>query len=183
MTDTRQATVHPPLPVPGWPQGHGGQPEAYCHRSTVDAIRYPVDNATKRRALPADFPPGDRGYAFFRRWRDHGLATEFHDRPPAGPAGRGRDRLPAGQGGRLVGADSYGPGVTLIPTLARRGGFPGCLISAAVCSLRDGPRLGVQSVVVDRVVFAGPGCECLGRSRFRRSTVDRWMRCQPRWRV
>ncbi len=29
--------------------------------------------------MPADFP-GWRVYAFFRRWREHGLITEFHDR-------------------------------------------------------------------------------------------------------
>ncbi|MGW0315136.1 IS5 family transposase [Streptomyces flavidovirens] len=27
---------------------------------------------------PADFPPWDRVYAFFRRWRDHALVKEFH---------------------------------------------------------------------------------------------------------
>ncbi|MEW2085906.1 hypothetical protein AB0884_29880, partial [Streptomyces sp. NPDC005283] len=27
-----------------------------------------------------DFPGWDRVYAFFRRWRQHGLITEFHDR-------------------------------------------------------------------------------------------------------
>ncbi|WP_159424456.1 transposase [Streptomyces sp. 3214.6] len=30
--------------------------------------------------MPADFPPWDRVYAFFRRWRDHGLVREFHGR-------------------------------------------------------------------------------------------------------
>ncbi|MBP5942162.1 IS5 family transposase [Streptomyces acidiscabies] len=30
--------------------------------------------------MPVDFPPSDRVYAFFRRWRDHGLVREFHDR-------------------------------------------------------------------------------------------------------
>jgi len=30
--------------------------------------------------MPADFPPWDRVYAFFRRWRDHLLVKEFHDR-------------------------------------------------------------------------------------------------------
>ncbi|MEU2744610.1 transposase, partial [Streptomyces sp. NPDC007095] len=31
------------------------------------------DNGIKWRAMPADFPPWDRVYAFFRRWRDHAL--------------------------------------------------------------------------------------------------------------
>ncbi|WP_443066390.1 hypothetical protein [Streptomyces sp. NBC_01262] len=38
-------------------RGRGGQPEAYCHRAILDAIRYPVDNGIKRRAMPADLPP------------------------------------------------------------------------------------------------------------------------------
>ena len=80
MTDAQWAVVRPLLPVPGWMRGRGGQPEAYCHRAILDAIGYLVDNGIKWRAMPADFPPWDRVYAFFRRWRDHGLLTEFHDR-------------------------------------------------------------------------------------------------------
>ncbi|MGC9544761.1 transposase [Streptomyces sp. UG1] len=30
--------------------------------------------------MPADFPDWTRVYAFFRRWREHGLITEFHER-------------------------------------------------------------------------------------------------------
>jgi transposase len=30
--------------------------------------------------MPVDFPAWDRVYAFFRRWRDHRLVAEFHDR-------------------------------------------------------------------------------------------------------
>ncbi|MBT2401986.1 transposase [Streptomyces sp. ISL-100] len=30
--------------------------------------------------MPAGFPAWDRVYAFFRRWRDHRLIAEFHDR-------------------------------------------------------------------------------------------------------
>ncbi|WP_234390522.1 transposase [Streptomyces sp. MMG1533] len=56
--------------MPAWLRGRGGQPEAYCHRAILDAIRYLVDNGIKWRAMPADFPPWDRVYAFFRRWRD-----------------------------------------------------------------------------------------------------------------
>lgn len=80
MTDAQWAVVRPLLPVPGWLLGRGGQPEAYCHRTMVDAVHYLVDNGTKWRALPVDFPPWGRVYAFFRRWRDHGLLPEFHDR-------------------------------------------------------------------------------------------------------
>ncbi|WP_406494439.1 IS5 family transposase [Streptomyces sp. NBC_00846] len=80
MTDAEWAAIQPLLPVPGWMRGQGGKPEAYCHRAILDAIRYLVDNGIKWRAMPADFPPWDRVYAFFRRWRDHGLIKEFHDR-------------------------------------------------------------------------------------------------------
>ncbi|MFD7258789.1 transposase [Streptomyces sp. NPDC059874] len=30
--------------------------------------------------MPVDFPAWGRVYAFFRRWREHGLTAEFHDR-------------------------------------------------------------------------------------------------------
>ncbi|WP_327174306.1 IS5 family transposase [Streptomyces sp. NBC_01335] len=80
MSDAEWAVGRPLLPVPGWLRGRGWQPEAYCHRVMLDAIHYLVDNGTKWRAMPADFPPWDRVYAFFRRWRDHGLVKEFHDR-------------------------------------------------------------------------------------------------------
>jgi transposase len=80
MTDAEWAVVRPLLPVPAWLRGRGGQPEAYCHRAMLDAIRYLVDNGIKWRAMPGDFPPWDRVYAFFRRWRDQVLVREFHDR-------------------------------------------------------------------------------------------------------
>ncbi|MEV7780910.1 transposase [Kitasatospora sp. NPDC088351] len=55
MSDAEWAVVRPLLPVPGWLLGRGGQPEAYCHRAMLDAIRYLVDNGTKWRAMPADY--------------------------------------------------------------------------------------------------------------------------------
>ncbi|WKV70061.1 transposase [Streptomyces sp. PCS3-D2] len=79
-TTTTSPAWAPPMPVPGWMRGPGGQPEACCHRAVLDAIRYLVDNGIKWRATPSDFPPWDRVYAFFRRWRDHMLVGEFHDR-------------------------------------------------------------------------------------------------------
>ncbi|MFI7360277.1 transposase, partial [Streptomyces avidinii] len=59
MPDAEWAVVRPLLRVPGWLRGRGGQPEAYCHRAMLDAIRYLVDSGTKWRAMPADFPPWD----------------------------------------------------------------------------------------------------------------------------
>ncbi|MEU8975612.1 transposase [Streptomyces monashensis] len=80
MTDAEWAAVRPLLPVPAWLQGRGGRPEGYCHRQVLDAIRYLVAGGISWRALPADFPGWGRVYAFFRRWREHGLIAEFHDR-------------------------------------------------------------------------------------------------------
>jgi transposase len=117
MTDAEWAVVRPLLPVPGWLRGRGGRPEAYCHRAMLDAIRYLVDNGIKWRAMPADFPPWDRVYAFFRRWRDHGLVREFHDRLRGQVRTRlGRDAEPTAavidsqsvKADAVVGSDSRG---------------------------------------------------------------------------
>ncbi|MFE6555696.1 IS5 family transposase [Streptomyces sp. NPDC057746] len=117
MTDVEWARVRPLLPVPGWMRGRGGQPEAYCHRAILDAIRYLVDNGIKWRATPVDFPPWDRVYAFFRRWRDHGLVKEFHDRLRARVREKlGRDTEPTAgvidsqsvKADAVVGTDSRG---------------------------------------------------------------------------
>ncbi|MEU2835441.1 IS5 family transposase [Streptomyces lavendulae] len=80
MTDAEWAVVRPLLPVPAWLEGRGGQPEGYCHRIMLDAVRYLLDNGVKWRAVPADFPAWTAVYAFFRRWRRQGLIAEFHHR-------------------------------------------------------------------------------------------------------
>ncbi|MFG2827372.1 transposase [Streptomyces sp. NPDC048434] len=64
--------------------GRGGQPEAYCHRAMLDAIRYLVENGSKRRAMPGNFPPWGRVYAFLRRRCDHAMVTCSPS--PASPA-------------------------------------------------------------------------------------------------
>jgi transposase len=80
MSDAEWALVRDLLSVPGWLAGRGGRPEGYCHRQMIDAVRYLVDNGIKWPAMPADFPPWARVYAFFARWRDAGLVAELHDR-------------------------------------------------------------------------------------------------------
>ena len=80
MSDAEWTLVRDLLPVPGWLAGWGGRPEGYCQRQMIDAVRYLVDNGIKWRAMPADFPPWPRVYAFFARWRDAGLVAELHDR-------------------------------------------------------------------------------------------------------
>ncbi|MEU4279742.1 transposase [Streptomyces tanashiensis] len=79
MTDAEWAAVRLLLPVPAWFQRQGGRPEG-CHRQLWDAIRYLVAGGFSWRAVPADFPDWGRVYAFFRRWREHGLIAEFRDR-------------------------------------------------------------------------------------------------------
>ncbi|WP_327130183.1 IS5 family transposase [Streptomyces sp. NBC_01343] len=80
MTDAEWAAVRPLLPVPAWLEGRGGQPEGYCHRQMLDAIRYLVAGGISWRSMPVDFPAWARVYAFFRRWRENELIAEFHDR-------------------------------------------------------------------------------------------------------
>jgi transposase len=80
MTDPEWAVIREVMPVPAWLEGRGGQPEGFCHRQMIDAVRYLVDNSIKWRAMPVDFPAWDRVYAFARRWRVQGLLTELHDR-------------------------------------------------------------------------------------------------------
>ncbi|WP_374114322.1 IS5 family transposase [Streptomyces sp. NK08204] len=46
----------------------------------MDAVFYLLDGGIKWRAMPADFPPWDRVYAFWRRFRDRGWIAELHDR-------------------------------------------------------------------------------------------------------
>lgn len=80
MTDAQWAVVRDAMPTPAWMEGRGGQPEGYCHRQMIDAVFYVTDNGIKWRAMPVDFPPWDRVYAFSRRWRKGDLAKELHDR-------------------------------------------------------------------------------------------------------
>ena len=80
MSDAEWAVVRDAMPVPAWLEGRGGQPEGYCHRQMIDAVRYLVTGGITWRAMPADFPVWDRVYAFAKRWRVKGLLTELHDR-------------------------------------------------------------------------------------------------------
>ncbi|WP_435271366.1 IS5 family transposase [Streptomyces sp. 1222.5] len=97
MSDAEWAVVKNLPPVPGWLAGRGGRPEGYCHRQMIDAVRYLVDNGIKWRAMPSDFPPWPRVYAFFARWRDTGLTAELHGRlHQAVRQAEGRDPEPSG---------------------------------------------------------------------------------------
>lgn len=72
------------------------------------------------RAMPADFPAWGRGYAFFRRWREHGLITEFHDRLCG--KGRGSEGREAEPTAGIIDAQSVRAAAT-VPAASR--GFDG----------------------------------------------------------
>ncbi|MFF0747126.1 IS5 family transposase [Streptomyces sp. NPDC004111] len=120
MTDAEWAEVRAALPVPGWLEGRGGQPEGYCHRQMVDAVRYLVAGGITWRSMPADFPAWDRVYAFFRRWRDKSWTVEFHDRlRDRTRRAAGRDREPTAG---IIDAQSV-KGAASVPATTR--GFDG----------------------------------------------------------
>jgi transposase len=75
MTDAQWAVLEPLLPAPACATAGGGHPERYCRREIVDALRYLVDNGCKWRALPRDFAPWKRVYAYFLCW-EKAQATE-----------------------------------------------------------------------------------------------------------
>lgn len=165
MTDEEWAVVRPLLPVPGWLRGRGAQPEAYCHRQLLDAVRYLVDIGIKWRAMPVDFPPWDRVNAFFCRWRDHLLVKEFHDWLRA----RVRESLGRGtepsagvidsqsvKADAVVGADSRGfDGGKLVNGRKRHVVVDtlGLLLGVMVTAADNGDRTGAQ-VLLDRVADA-----------------------------
>lgn len=99
MTDAEWAVVRELLPVPGWLEGRGGQPEAYCHRQMVDAVRYLV---LRRRAVRTGHRPrrAPRGGLRLRSLTvDHGAAPGLRQRPErAAGAGGGHRAQQPGQG-------------------------------------------------------------------------------------
>lgn len=79
-TDAEWALIEPLLPLPASRTPSGGRPEKHPRREIVDAIRYLVDNGCKWRALPADFPPFQTVYGFYRRWAAAGVITAIRDK-------------------------------------------------------------------------------------------------------
>jgi transposase len=191
MTDAEWAGVRPLSPVPGWTRGRGGQPEAYCHRAILDAIRYLVDNG-KWRAMPADFPPWDRVYAFLRRWRDHGPVGEFHDRLRAAVRTRaGRDTEPTAgvidsqsvKADAVVGTDSRGfDGGKLINGRERHVVVDtlGLLLGMMVTAADIGDRVAAK-VLLQRGRRASPAGTGLGRRRLHRQPHQLLPGPRSRW--
>jgi transposase len=67
-----------------------GRPMVHDLRAMCDAVAYVTRNGIEWRAVPADFPPWDSVYEFYRRWNARGL--------PQGLAARLRGRLREHQG-------------------------------------------------------------------------------------
>lgn len=79
MTDAEWAVLEPLLPPPACATPEGGHPERYCRREILDALRYLVDNGCKWRALPRDFAPWKRVYAYFLRWEKSCVTEQVVD--------------------------------------------------------------------------------------------------------
>jgi transposase len=78
-SDEQWAVIDPLLPDPAALAGAGGRPEQHCRRAIVDAIFYLVDNGTKWRSLPADFPPWSTVYNYFASWEVAGVTQDVLD--------------------------------------------------------------------------------------------------------
>ena len=56
-----------------------GRPMVHALRAMVDAVGYVTRYGIEWRALPADFPPHEAAYAFFKRWSGRGLPLRLVD--------------------------------------------------------------------------------------------------------
>lgn len=79
ITDAQWRVLEPLLPPPGNTGGKGGRSEKHDRRRVLDAIFYLVRGGIAWRALPAEFPPYQTVYGFFRRWAKAGLWQQVHD--------------------------------------------------------------------------------------------------------
>lgn len=78
-SDAEWLVIAPLLPPPAWTTPRGGRPERWPRREIFDAIRYVVSEGCRWRALPADFPPHQTVYGFFRRWSKSGILELVRD--------------------------------------------------------------------------------------------------------
>jgi transposase len=79
ITDAQWRVLEPLLPAPGNTGGKGGCPEKHPRRVILDAIFYLVRGGIAWRQLPADFPPYQTVYGFFRRWVKSAAWQRLHD--------------------------------------------------------------------------------------------------------
>lgn len=73
LTDEQWSIIGPMIPPPK----SGGRPRKTDERATVDAILYVVRTGCQWRQLPADFPPWETVYRYFRDWQRNGVIREI----------------------------------------------------------------------------------------------------------
>lgn len=78
-TDEEWSLIEGLLPPPAWTTRRGGRPEKHPRRAIFDAIRYVCCEGCRWRSLPADFPPPQTVYGFFRRWTKSGVLETIRD--------------------------------------------------------------------------------------------------------
>ncbi len=151
MSDAEWAVVRPLLPVPGWLRGRGGAGRGGAIVGLLpprDAGRDPLPGRQRHEVAghACHFPPWDRVYAFFRRWRNHDLVREFHNRLRHLVRERaGRDSEPGAsaidsqsvKADAVVGPDSRGfdGGKRLLALVWADGGYTGSLVEYCLPAL------------------------------------------------
>ena len=75
VTDKQWALIAPLLPPPNL----DGRHEKHPRREIVNAMFYVLRTGGAWRQLPADFPPWQTVYWYFKRWRDDGTVDRVHD--------------------------------------------------------------------------------------------------------
>ena len=75
LTDAQWSILAPLIPS----AKPGGRPRAHSERILCDAILYIVRGGCMWRMLPADFPPWQTAYYYFRRWQRDGTWEHIHD--------------------------------------------------------------------------------------------------------
>jgi transposase len=110
--DDEWAIMAPYVPV-GGTTAQGGRSVTYPRRDIVDAIRYVDRTSCQWRALPADLPPWDTVYHYFRTWTADGTLTRLHD------GLRGQLRQAQGRTTQPTAAAADSPSVRAAETVAK----------------------------------------------------------------
>ena len=76
LSDQQWALIEPLLPDALW----GGRPRTTDLRRVVEAIMYLIKTGCQWRLLPADFPPWQTVYVYFRKWNRDGTLRKVQQR-------------------------------------------------------------------------------------------------------
>jgi putative transposase len=75
LTDAEWTILMPLIPA----AKAGGRPRTTDMREVVNALVYSLRSGCQWRLLPADFPPHQTVYDYFRKWRRAGVWERMHD--------------------------------------------------------------------------------------------------------